>query len=381
MFDFQKSEKMNFPLISIIVVNYNGKKYLKDFFNSVRNLDYPQDKLEIIMVDNNSKDKSIEYTKKNFPEVKIIRNRENNYAQANNLGIKKSKGKFIALLNNDMVLDKNWLKELLKVITSRKKIGVVGSKILFMDKKTIQSAGLQQLPDFYWADKGFKEKDKGQYNKIREVKSLGGAALLYRKKCLKDVGLFDENFVMYLEDVDMAIRCRKAGWKLFYAPKSVAYHKFRGTATKDLINRYVERNRLFLLAKHFPEQFADYLYRSQFFFSRKHKMPEKDLLLIFKDWLNSKIVKKNLSKYLANLVARPKEELLKKENAIRQKDRRIANQTTQLKDLRIEKDKGISELNKLLEDKEGQLQDIFHSRGWKFLTVVRAIKKKLGLTR
>ena len=99
---------MKFPSVSVIVVNFNGKKYLKDCFKSLFNLSYPKEKLEVIMVDNGSEDGSIEYVKRYCPKVKILKNDINNYCRANNLGIKKSKGAYVALINMDTKVTKDW---------------------------------------------------------------------------------------------------------------------------------------------------------------------------------------------------------------------------------------------------------------------------------
>ncbi|MBM3254160.1 MAG: glycosyltransferase, partial [Candidatus Omnitrophica bacterium] len=152
---------MTLPDVSIIIVNFNGKQYLEKCFNSLFNLNYPKSHIEVIMVDNGSSDDSIDFTKKHFSKVKIIQNDVNNYCKANNLGIKESKGEFVALINNDTRVDKNWLIELIRVITNDRKIGATGSKILFPDGK-INSISHQEFPDFYWGDLGLREFDNGQ---------------------------------------------------------------------------------------------------------------------------------------------------------------------------------------------------------------------------
>ena len=245
------------PLVSIIVVNYNGKKYLKGCFASLLGLNYPKNKLEIIMVDNGSRDDSVQFVRDNFPRLKVLQNDTNNYCRANNLGISKSRGKYVALLNNDTKVTKNWLKELIKVAESDKSIGAVGSKILLPDGK-IQNAGHVALPNFYWSERGFGE-EKDKYAKLEGVTSLCGAAVLYRKKCFKEVGLFDEDFVMYMEDVDMTFRLKSSGWKIVFAPQSTVYHEFHGSANDEMSRAYIERNRLLFIAKHYPEKLSEAL--------------------------------------------------------------------------------------------------------------------------
>ena len=213
--------KNQLPLVSIIIVNFNGKRFLGDLFSSLLNLEYPKDKIEIIMVDNLSSDDSVYFVQAHFPMVKIIHNDENNYTRALNLGIQSSKGNFIGFLNNDMVVDKRWLIELINIITSDRRIGCVGGKILFTNG-FINSTGIMALENYYFEDRGFNEKDEGQYEKVEEVEGISGGSILYARECLEDIGLVDEDFVMYFEDVDMAYRCKKINGKLYMYPKALS---------------------------------------------------------------------------------------------------------------------------------------------------------------
>jgi len=250
-----KTKNVNFPLVSIIVVNYNGRRFLKDCFSSLLNLNYPKNKLEIIMVDNGSQDGSVTYVRRYFPKVKIIKNKKNNYAQANNLGILRSKGEFIALVNNDTKADKDWLISLVCLAKKDKRIGAVGSKILLPDGR-IQSFGHQQYPNYFWGDRGHGDSpDLPEYNVVTEVESLCGAAVLFRRNCLKEIGLLDEDFNMFMEDVDIGFRCRKKGWRLLVCPESIIYHKYHGTISQvGGASYWIRRNRLLFLAKHWPEK-------------------------------------------------------------------------------------------------------------------------------
>ncbi|MBN1869557.1 MAG: glycosyltransferase [Candidatus Omnitrophica bacterium] len=254
----------NAPYVSLITVNYNGQRFLKKYFDSLHSLKYPAERLETIMVDNGSKDSSIDYVRKNFPRVKILKNDVNNYCRANNLGIKKAKGQYIGLINNDTVLKNDWLAELVNFMNRDKSIGAVTGKILFPDGK-IQGAGHFELPNFYWSDRGFKEEEHGQYDQCEEVVSISHCASLYRKKCLKDIGLLDEDFGFYMEDVDMSIRAKEKGWRFFYVPQGIVYHEFHGTGNEDLAEFYCERNRLMLIAKHYPHKLANELFGRGYF--------------------------------------------------------------------------------------------------------------------
>ncbi|MFH1245081.1 MAG: radical SAM protein, partial [Candidatus Omnitrophota bacterium] len=267
----------NSPAVSIIVVNHNGRKLLTPCFDSLYNLNYCPADVEIILVDNCSRDGSVEYVRQAYPGVKIIENDINNYCRANNLGARHSSGKYIALLNNDTQVDKNWLVELLTVIKREGSIGAVGSKILFMDGR-LQSVGHQEYPGLYWVDQGFGEEDRGQYDTIREVASICGCSVLYRRSCLEEVGLLDEDFNMYLEDVDMSIRCRAKGWSLFIAPSSIIYHQLHGTSgDEDSARLAQEKNRLLLIAKHWPEKLAQSLAGREYFIKNLDYNKEKDI--------------------------------------------------------------------------------------------------------
>ncbi|MFH1338282.1 MAG: glycosyltransferase, partial [Candidatus Omnitrophota bacterium] len=151
--------KNNCPKVSIITVNFNGKKYLKKLLNSIFKLNYPRNKLEVIFVDNASTDNSIKFVKKSYPKVKVVKNDVNNYCKGVNLGIEASKAKYVALINNDVRLDKNWLIELIKAIIKDKSIAAVGSKILTMSGR-IQNVAHYELPNFYWGERGAGQKNK-----------------------------------------------------------------------------------------------------------------------------------------------------------------------------------------------------------------------------
>jgi len=239
-------------LISVIVVNYNASKYLIPCFESLLKIDKGDFSLEIIMVDNLSKDDSIPLIREKFPEIKIIENTVNNYAKAINLGILSSSGDYVCILNPDTVVENNWFMGGLEVTTGHDRIGAVQSKILFTDQKTINSVGVEEVEDLYFRDIGFNEKDVGQYAEPKELSFFSGGSVLFRRDCLDDVGSFDEDFVMYMEDVDYSIRCRDKGWKIFYSPQSIVYHQYHGVTSSALCEYFCSRNRLLLLGKHFP---------------------------------------------------------------------------------------------------------------------------------
>jgi GT2 family glycosyltransferase/glycosyltransferase involved in cell wall biosynthesis/MoaA/NifB/PqqE/SkfB family radical SAM enzyme len=132
----------------------------------------------------------------------------------------------------------------------------------------IQNAAHYELPNFYWGERG-AGKDRKGHDIIEAVSSLSGAAVLYRKEAFSKVGMFDEDFIIYGEDVDMALRLKQKGYKLIFVPTSIAYHKFHGTATEELSQYYIERNRLLFLAKHYPHKLCSSLLGSGYFTAKK----------------------------------------------------------------------------------------------------------------
>lgn len=245
---------MNDLLVSVIIVNYNGRAYLKNCLSSLLLQSYPA--IEIIFVDNGSKDGSIEYVKKEFPSIRIIENNENfGFAKGNNIGIEAAKGELIATLNNDTEVTPGWLKELVDVMDSDENVGMCASKMLFMkNPEFLNSTGLCISRSGICWDRGIFERDVGQFESIEEVFGPCAGAALYRRDMLEKIGLFDEDFYAYLEDTDLAFRGRLAGWKCLYVPKAVLYHMHGGTAgfESDYTIYYGNRNVLWNTIKNFP---------------------------------------------------------------------------------------------------------------------------------
>ncbi|MDD3977829.1 MAG: glycosyltransferase family 2 protein [Methanomicrobium sp.] len=209
-------------MISIIIPNYNGKQFLKNCLNSISDQSYFEK--EIIVIDNGSSDGSSDYIKENFPEVILIENSENlGFTGATNQGIRHSKGDYICTLNNDTISGYHFLKYLQKAIESDKDIGIVASKMIFPDGR-INSAGMCISRSGAAWNRGMFEEDCGQYEKPEYVIGACAGAALYRKSMLDEIGLFDEDFFMYHDDVDLSFRACLAGWKCLYCPKAVVTH-------------------------------------------------------------------------------------------------------------------------------------------------------------
>lgn len=213
------------PLVSIIIINYNGYKHLKECFNSLQELNYKN--IEIIFVDNGSKDNSVEFVRKYYGNTKIIQLDKNyGFAKPNNIGAAQSKGDYIVLLNNDTIVDKNWLTELIKVAKSSDEIGIVGSKLyLYYDKNLLNFAGNCCNKYLRTFNIGENKRDHQLFNIQRETFCVWGAALLIKREVYKKLGLFDSKYFAYKEDLDLCWRAWIFGYKVLYVPKSFLYHK------------------------------------------------------------------------------------------------------------------------------------------------------------
>ncbi len=242
------------PVVSVIIVSYNGMHLLRDCLDSLRGQTFRD--FECILIDNASTDESVEFVRKHYPEVRIIQNQKNlGYGGGNNVGITASSGKYIALLNNDTKADANWLQRLVEAIEEDEKIGMCASKILnYYNPETIDNTGLLLYKDGIARGRGRLEKDVGQYASSEEVFFPSGCAGLYKREMLDGIGLFDEDFFLYLDDVDIGMRGRLAGWKCIYVPDAVVYHKYSATTEpySSLKAYLVERNRIWIVMKYFP---------------------------------------------------------------------------------------------------------------------------------
>ncbi len=242
------------PLVSVIIVNYNGKVFLDKCLGSISVQTYPS--IEVVLVDNGSHDGSTGYVREKYPNVKVIENGENlGFAIANNIGIKASRGEFIAALNNDTEVVPGWVEELVKAMLTDDGVGMCASKMLRMDNPAIiDSTGICVSRSGACWDRGMFEQDEGQFEAGDEVFGPCAGAALYRKSMLDEVGLFDEDFISYMEDTDLAFRCRLAGWKCLYVPKAVVRHVHGGTAgyVSDYTVYYGNRNIVWYPIKDFP---------------------------------------------------------------------------------------------------------------------------------
>jgi len=260
---------MEEPLISIIIVNWNRKELLKKCLQSVIAQTYTNK--EIVVVDNASTDGSADFVKIQFPTIKIIASKENlGFAKGNNVGIQTAQGDYVALINNDATLDAKWLAELVKSTKDSPDAAMFGSKVLYAhNKKFINSTGNLIYGDLTIANRGIGKEDKGQYNIKDEVFGPYGAAALYKKSVIENVGLFDEDYFMYGEENDLNWRVRLAGWICMYVPTAICYHLRDSPTGIGFVNKlyYTERNRIWTLIKNLP---LDFIFFSIFYSIRRY---------------------------------------------------------------------------------------------------------------
>lgn len=216
-------------LVSVVIPNWNGKKFLKGCLDSLLTVSWNQ--VEVIMIDNGSHDGSVEFLEEHYPSVQLIKfPRNTGFSVAVNAGIRNSRGEFIALLNNDTVVEADWITEMVRVLREHDEIGSTGCKMLGYDDRTLlDGAGDGYRRGGLPGRIGHRETDRGQFNKPRYILGPCGGAALYRRSMLEDIGLFDEDYFAYLEDVDIALRAQSAGYKCLYVPSAVMYHLGCGT--------------------------------------------------------------------------------------------------------------------------------------------------------
>ncbi len=279
------------PQVTIIIPNLNGRQHLAYCLPSLLEQRYRD--YEIVLVDNGSTDGSIEFTQRSFPGVKIIASKRNlGFAGANNLAIRATTSPYIVTLNNDTRVDRNWLDEMVRVAERDQNIGMIACKILYMaEPHLIDSAGLE-IDLVGMARNRYNGLANPAETEPYEVFCPAGAAALYKRAMLDEVGLFDEAFFAYCEDMDLGWRARLMGWKCVYVPTAVVYHYHSATSGQgSQFKRYLlTRNRIWTVVKNYPSPQL-WLYLPQLIFYDLAAM-------IYRIWLE-----KNLSPVRGRLAA------------------------------------------------------------------------------
>jgi GT2 family glycosyltransferase len=245
------------PLISVIVVNWNGLHLLDECLASLAAQTWKR--LEFILVDNastdGSRDRLISWSY-SLPKVKTLLLPYNSgFCKANNLAFAEAQGEWIALFNPDAVAEPDWLAELVRYRNRAPRIGMIASKILFKNQPgIIDKAGHLIYWDGQNRGRGTMEKDTGQYDTPEEILWPDACAALYHRRVFEETGGFDETFFAFGDDADLGLRARLLGWTAWYAPTAVAHHRHSALfgAYSPFKVMLVERNRILLAIKNFP---------------------------------------------------------------------------------------------------------------------------------
>lgn len=257
---------------TVIIPNWNGKAHIRICLDALSVQEYSD--FEVIVVDNNSNDGSIELIRKAYQSVKLICfDRNQGFAAACNAGIAESHAEYIVLLNNDTKPSPEWIGELIHFMDSAPpEVACLSSKMLqIKNPDLIDDAG----DILTWRGGAFKRghgKNKEKYNLLEEVMSPCAGAALYKRMILKQIGAMDETFFAYLEDVDLGLRIQLSGYRCFFIPKAIVYHVGHGSALpKEKYVFLTSRNRLFLFIKNIPAillitHFGSIVYGWVFFF-------------------------------------------------------------------------------------------------------------------
>jgi GT2 family glycosyltransferase len=242
----------DYPFVSLIVVNWNGKAYLNECLSVLSDQTYSP--YEIIVVDNGSTDGSGDFLSQNFPHVKLVQLTENHgFAGGNAKGLEVAKGEYIALLNNDTRAEKDWLEALIQPMLDDPAIGICASKLIVTATGRLESAGDGLTTWGVGLKRGF-EQDPGIYTAKGHVFGASAAACLYRRKMLDAIGFLDSDFFFNDEDTDLNFRAQLGGWKCIYVPNAIVYHRVNATIGRmsDLHVYYHARNLEFLWLKNMP---------------------------------------------------------------------------------------------------------------------------------
>jgi GT2 family glycosyltransferase len=240
--------------VSVVVLNYDGRELLDVALPSVFAQDH--ESFEVLVVDNGSSDGSPDHVRERWPEARVLEIPENvGVAAALNRGIEATRGEFIALLNNDVELEPEWLSTLAAALREHPEAAAMSGKLLqYRARDLIDAAGDGIMWSGAVFNRGHDEPDDGRYSDPEEVFSFCAGAALFRRDAFKMVGGYDEDFFAYLEDTDWAFRAQLAGFRFRYEPRAVAYHV--GSATTDRERpRYVwyqRRNVVWLILKNYP---------------------------------------------------------------------------------------------------------------------------------
>ena len=255
--------KAGSPKVSIIILNWNSYEVTRDCLASLEKVDFPN--REVVLVDNGSHDGSADRLAREFPAVRIIRNEQNlGFTGGNNVGIRDALERspdYLLLLNNDTVVAPNFLSELVKVAETDKRIGLLNPKIYYFEPpdRIWYAGGIRKPWRVFPLHLGLRKRDDGSYNQTREVSFITGCALMIKAVVVRQIGLLDEVFFLTFEDADWSMRASRAGFKQFYVPASVIWHKDSYVTKKSIGNAgrnfYTMRNTVLFARKYLQSRY------------------------------------------------------------------------------------------------------------------------------
>ncbi len=250
---------MKVSSVSIVIPNLDGEKLLPICLDSLRKQSFQN--FDITVVDNGSRDESLDLLRKQYPEVRVVPlDRNYGFAFAVNRGIEATGGEFVSLLNNDIELDSKWLEELHRALVEHPEVGACGPKLMrYRERERINVLGIRLNSNGEAEIIGAGEVDRGQYEEIKYVFGVNAGASLYRRRMFEEIGLFDESFFASFEDVDLSFRGQLAGYKALYVPKAVGYHMVGETIKrKRYFPTYLNnRNKILFLWKNMPDDLLE----------------------------------------------------------------------------------------------------------------------------
>jgi len=243
------------PKVAIIILNWNGKEDTIECLESSKHITYPN--YELLLVDNGSTDGSVECFRELYPGIEIIETGANlGFAEGNNVGMRRAMDKgadYVLLLNNDTVVDPEFLEELVKVAEGDERIGIIGPKIYYYDRRDLIYYTGANINFWFLHSKGNKGKvDDGQFDNTKEIDAVSGCAILVKSYLLKNVGELDPEYFAYYEEIDWCIRAKRAGYKVVYAPKAIVFHKGAGSTGQSFnptVAYYKTRNLILFMRK------------------------------------------------------------------------------------------------------------------------------------
>ncbi len=240
------------PLLSVIIPNWNGARFLPTCLDALARQTYPG--VEVIVADNASTDGSRALLDARYPAVALLRLPQNlGFTGACNAGIAAARGTFVALLNNDTEADPGWAAAVVDAFARHPQAGAVASKMLLFDRRDhIHTTGDYFTVDGRAGNRGVWQRDTGQYDREEYVFSACGGSAVYRRAMLDQVGLLDDAFFFSGEDVDLGWRAQLAGWRCLYTPAAVVYHHLAATGGGVTASYYDGRNLIFILVKNYP---------------------------------------------------------------------------------------------------------------------------------